>query len=239
MGRFVTSLIRDGHCIDRAEHENTLHREGSEYMMRRLFPIGGSFESVGDFRIGIAGIGCGGHPAVPNSTPVYNRDLSWYDIESDTSQEGGAAYDFHRGLIGYSRQSVSFSVTDEGYGAKIATADVTFYNNLHWANQGTWDVALGETPPLNYNRLPWEPSPGYPWQAPTWKHGFYGSSGVPGAISDMLTDDPRRGATYPVGIVFVVDHSSRSLITSARFRNCIEIRPDDALWVRYEGVIYP
>ena len=243
MGAFAVRHLRGRRAIDAVFAPNLLHDEGSDYVLRRMFPVGGGFAPArDDWKLCIGGATCLTAAATPNGTLAvpfpYDRQTTFAAITSVYANEGGAYGAVHAGILGYVRQSATFAVIDQGRSAIVRTEEREFANATPWAPLGSYGP--DEFKPPDWQGYVWEPLHGYPWRKPTWKDNYFGSSGEAGAWSDMLTGNPASAATFSVGVAFVVSLSPAPiLLCSARFTGCLVIRPGDALWVRYAGRVRP
>lgn len=243
MGQFLVEQRRADRAIERLVAPNLLHDEGCDYVLRRMFPVDGGFAAVrNDFQLCIGGVTCLGRMQTPNGTlemPIpYERKTTYADITSVFANEGGAYGATHAGILGYSRKAVSFEILDQGRSALVRTEQRDFANAIPWAPLGSYDP--DEFKPPDFGWPAWKPEHRYPWDKPTWKPNYWGDSGEAGAWSDMLTNNPATGATFSVGVAFIVSPASPPiLLCSARFTRCLVIRPGDALWVRYAGRVRP
>jgi hypothetical protein len=240
MGAFAVRHLREGRRIGDIFAPNLLHDEGADYVLRRMFPVGGSFAPArSDWMLCIGGINCNGAGATPSGSSLtqipYNRETGFYDIVAPYQNEGGALGLTHTNILGYARQPVSVALDAHGRSVLIATAEKEFVNQIPWADLGSW--APDPTP---QHQPYWEPNHQYPWRKPIWKHGYWGTSGEAGAWSDMLTGNPVTGATFSVGVSFIVSASGAPiLLASAVFADCLVIRPGDELWLRYASRVRP
>jgi hypothetical protein len=241
MGAFAVRHLREGRLIGAITAPNLLHDEGADYCLRRMFPVGGSFAPArSDWMLCIGGINCNSPGATPSGSSLtqipYNRETGFYAIVALYQNEGGALGQTHANILGYARQPVSFALDTQGRSVLIATAEKEYTNQIPWADLGTWP-----DPEVKPQHQPfWEPNHQYPWRKPIWKYGYWGTSGEAGAWSDMLTGNPVTGATFSVGVAFIVSASGTPiLLASAVFSDCLVIRPGDELWLRYASRVRP
>lgn len=237
MGVFRCNLVRRGAVVQQIHAPNTLHDEGADYILRRMFPVGGSLAPPASFRICIGGINCDSPYARPNYTVggglPLTRATTYFEMTHPVANEGGGATDAHRTILGYARQAVTFTAAMEAGGAKVETPEVGFQNAVPWAPLGTYEP--GEFVPPPWHRYQWQPLHGYPWVKPRWRDNVWGETGEPHAWGQSLSQNPNRAATFPVGVVFVISSAPALLIASALFTTCIEVRPGDTLYVKYSG----
>lgn len=239
MGEFQVHHIR-GSRRRTVVRPNLLHDEGADYLLRRMFPVGGSFAPArSDWKLCIGGINCQGASATPNGALgvfiPYDRQTTFAEITSVYANEGGAYGATHASILGYARQPVNFSLAPHGRSVQLATEEREFANQIPWGDLGDWSPD-----PAPQHQPYWEPNHQYPWRKPIWKPGYWGSSGEAGAWSGMLTGNPATAATFSVGVAFIVSESGAPiLLASAAFTNCLVIRPGDALWVRYASRLRP
>lgn len=239
MGEFQIHQVCGSECLPFAR-PNTLHDQGADYLLRRMFPVGGSFAPARtDWKLCIGGINCLGAATTPNGTIgtiiPYNRSTTYSQMTSVYANEGGAFGVAHANILGYVRRPVSFAVLPEGRSALISTDEQEFADQLPWADLGDWSP----NPPPQHQPY-WEPNHQYPWRVPIWKGDYFGSSGDAGALSDMLTGNPVNGATFSIGVAFIASESGTPiLLASAVFSDCLVVRPGDALWLRYASRLRP
>jgi hypothetical protein len=66
MGEFTMTCLRRG-LRRRVVQDNILHDEGADYLLRRMFPVGGAFTGArSDWQLCIGGIRCTQPAATPN-----------------------------------------------------------------------------------------------------------------------------------------------------------------------------
>jgi hypothetical protein len=239
MGEFTMTCLRRG-LRRRVVQDNILHDEGADYLLRRMFPVGGAFTGArSDWQLCIGGIRCTQPAATPNGNLGiffdYDRGTTYAEIAQVAQNEGGAYGADHATILGYARVPVSFSRSNLGRSVIIETGEGEFANVIPWADLGDY------TPnPAPQHHPHYVPNHGYPWFRPIWKGDYFGSSGIPKAWSDMLTRNPNTAATFSVANAFVVSPSGAPiLLASANLARCLVVRPDGELYVAYRGQIRP
>lgn len=243
MGAFAVRHVRAGRLLFAGTIPNTLHDEGADYALRRMFPVGGGFATLRtDWKLCIGGINCMEQTATPNGTLgiffPYDRQTSFAEITNVYANEGGAYGATHAGILGYARQAVAFAVLDQGRSAVVRTAEREFAHAIPWEALGSYDA--DEFQPPDFGWPAWKPVHRYPWDTPSWKPDYFGASGEARAWSDMLTGNPHTGATFSVGVAFIVSlEPTPILLCSTRLTRCLVIRPGDSLFVRYAGRVRP
>ena len=214
---------------------NTLHDEGCDHILRRAFPIGGSFATARtDWKLCISGVPCLGMTDTPNGPITLSYDHETTYAEITAANEGGACDSTQASLLGYVRKAVTLTVENQGRSVRVYTEKREFANAIPWTPLGSYTPSEFEPPP--WSGYPWETAQGYPWQSPTWKSEYFGAS----VWGDKFTGYPMAASTFSVGAAFIVSTASPAiLLCSARFTRCLVIRPGDSLWVQYIGRLRP
>jgi hypothetical protein len=244
MGEFKITHSGCG-SIEQITVPNILHNEGADYLLRRMFPVGGSFNTRRDnWLIGLGGSTCLATSSTPNGR-MYNlgflapptpltREAGYWDVADFYWNEGGANDTFHAALLGYERQATTFSTSFLGRSGIVQSDEHKFVNILEWIDKGSWDA---DNPKPQHQPLPWDPNHGYPYRRPIWQSGTLNTTSDWDAI---LVQNPYRANSWSIGAVFIVsEEPTPILLCSGLFSHCLSIKPTSSLWVSYGGQLYP
>lgn len=211
-----------------------LHDEGADFLLRRMFPVGGSYATArSDWRLGISGWGCLDVPDTPNGGLVaggFGKSKGWADVLDPYANPHGVFGADHATILGMGLRAVTPAVVNDGRTVALATSEAEFEHGLEWTPYGVVDAPDWRGPQ-------WEPEHGYPWKIPNVRGDYWDS--VDPDWSAMLAENLATGATFPVGHAFLGSPSGELLLASMRLATCVIIRPGGSLIVRYRGRLWP
>jgi hypothetical protein len=169
----ITVGCLHGHAQRQHVHNMLMWRSHARLLRRMLPPrSGGPFT----FEIGFSGPQLRGYFDRPNWDPdpyVLDRRGKASDFVGDWGNEGCSPAQDVRDIVGYARQAVTWTATDDEGGVAFTTGWHTWTNRVQWLRKGDWtppdwDPLWGSFsqpwPWTNCER--WEICHGYPWSEP-------------------------------------------------------------------------
>jgi len=238
MGEFVIRLRGpDGRLLAGRHARNVLAFEGTERLLRRIFPPLGPAIA---FKLGLSGAFSHTESERPNHNPDA-PEFAAYDGTTTLSHLTNPAYSPNEGgvpgasLVGYARRDVAFTVRPWAGGARIETEEIAFDNVIGWAQRGDWSP---DPPPRPWGPpwQGWEPEIGYPYQTPVIEPDALWDPD-PTGFGAFLAGNLHRLGGFPINVVFLQDLDGHLIASAALMTNPVLWRPGSTLTVQYTAEI--
>jgi len=248
MGVFDIAIVcPHGRGGFRQSYKNHLMYAAHDRVLRKLlYPQSGSLS----WQIGFAG------PQYRSfdNTQAFDDDIFYWNRKNTLSgamgewaREGGALYDDQRELLGYSRQTISWSVQRDGMGAIIDTGWHLWTNRVTWDRHGDWtpddwdEDKSGPYPQPSrwYDCPPYmNQDQGWPWCRPRIHNDWWVDNEFGVECSSCTVHSARTLSHYPVGLCFVLINKAGmdpELFAMSLFNGETFFRFGGRLYCRYRG----
>ncbi len=262
MGHFLFRFGHAGHGVAGRSANHLMYR-AHDLMLARAFTAPTDPDLSSSFEIGFACPMLRERDERPNAdgfTFPFGARNSLSDYEGDFGNEGGQVAQDVRDLLGYARQSVTWTVSRVNDGVIGDTGWAGWTNRLPWGVLGSRKPDLWDPTGPRYiepwswlDRRPFEPLHGYPYQTPLPSEWYFESHDYTDDLAVVHTVPPQNPwgiecptcndlgtwgiGGYPIGAAYVAVQRSPGweLLAAALVNLPAWWRPDGDINLRYVG----